>query len=95
MRKSCKNQIKNKVESEKFKEKLNRCLEKKTAKYLKREDKAAAAADRVTMKEEINALKEEKAEAKVKYWFGLNLDSPSKYWLFKTSQLKIYFIGRA
>ena len=67
MKKACKAQIKNKVESEKFKEKLNRCMEKKTDKYLKREDKAASAADRVTMKEQINALKEEKAEVKVSW----------------------------
>lgn len=64
LKKACKAQIKNKVDSEKFKEKLNKCMEKKTAKYLKREEKKAAAADRVTMKEQINELKQEKAEVK-------------------------------
>ena len=46
-------------------------MEKKTAKYLKREEKKAAAADRVTMKEQINELKQEKADVKVS--FKLNL----------------------
>ena len=70
MKKDCKAQIKNKVDSDKFKEKLNKCLDKKSAKYLKREEKAQAAADRVQMKQEINLLKQEKAEVKVKFCYN-------------------------
>merc|ERR1712176_1286224 len=65
MKKACKAQIRNKVESDKFKEKLDRCLEKRTAKYLKKEQKAADKEDRVAMKQEINDLKDEKAEIKL------------------------------
>merc|ERR1712193_20997 len=64
MKKACKEQIRNKVESEKFKEKLNRCLEKRRAKYLKKQQRAADKEERVAMKQEINELKEEKAEVK-------------------------------
>ena len=72
---------------------MNRCLEKKSAKYLKREEKAAAAADRVTMKEEINALKQEKAEVKVSYRLKGDLQAFSGP--YQSPQLKINSIGRA
>ena len=64
LKKACKSQIRNKVESEKFAEKLERCLNKKTAKYLKKQEKSETAQDRQQMKQEINQLKQEKAEAK-------------------------------
>jgi len=64
LKKACKQQIKNKVESEKFKSKLASCLDKKVNKYKKRLAKAQEAADRQNMKSEINKYKEEKAEAK-------------------------------
>merc|ERR1712076_62639 len=60
LKKACKSQIKNKVESDKFATKLEACLEKKIRKYKKQKAKEADRADRVEMKEEVNALKEEK-----------------------------------
>ena len=75
---------------------MNRCLEKKSAKYLKREEKAAAAADRVTMKEEINALKQEKAEVKVSYRLKGDLQAFSgTAGPYQSSQLKMNSVGRA
>ena len=71
MKKACKAQIKNKVDSDKFKEKLQKCLDKKSAKHLKREEKAQAQADRQAMKQEINLLKQEKSEVKVRIYFEI------------------------
>ena len=70
MKKACKAQIKNKVDSDKFKEKLQKCLDKKSAKHLKREEKAQAQADRQAMKQEINLLKQEKSWSQGKEFFS-------------------------
>jgi len=63
-KKECKAGIKNKEESDKFKEKLQKCMGKKAEKAKKREAKAEKRAERVIMKQNVNNLKEEKAEIK-------------------------------